>query len=374
MPEIAISIVAELIARRNVGLEGASAVRGSEAPGTVEAGGACDAGAGGSDMIAAVVPAAGLSQRMGRPKLLLPLHGQTLIARVVTALREGGADRVVVVAPPDDSEEGPAVAARSTQAPGHRWSRPRSGRPRCVIRSRSGWRPSRHPTPPTHVLLAPGDAAGITPRVVALLVEASSRQPERIVVPRCGGAPRAPAGAAVEARRGDCVAAGRAGAQRHSWPGFRRLWWKFRWATRGSRTTSTRPEDLRRWEEQEDDRTRRSSWRRSIARGRAGRPQSCEAQILRAGEGARGVLGDRSRAGAGSHRVSDLRAEIARRLPGLAPLMKNVMIAMNEEYADDEAQILPGARIAVIPPVSGGAGGLAGSAQRANSAWGFRRP
>ncbi len=56
-------------------------------------------------------------------------------------------------------------------------------------------------------------------------------------------------------------------------------------------------------------------------------------------------------------RVRDLRAEIARRLPGLAPLMKNVMIAVNEEYADNEATITPGARVAVIPPVSGGAGG-----------------
>ena len=37
---------------------------------------------------------------------------------------------------------------------------------------------------------------------------------------------------------------------------------------------------------------------------------------------------------AGIEHVWDLRAEIARRLPGLAPLMKNVMIAVNEEYAD----------------------------------------
>src|SRR4029079_13905214 len=56
-------------------------------------------------------------------------------------------------------------------------------------------------------------------------------------------------------------------------------------------------------------------------------------------------------------RVRDLRALIAGSLPELAPLMKNVMIAVNEEYADDEAHIMPGARVAVIPPVSGGAGG-----------------
>ncbi len=58
---------------------------------------------------------------------------------------------------------------------------------------------------------------------------------------------------------------------------------------------------------------------------------------------------------AGGSRVSDLRAEIARRVPELAPLMKNVMIAVDEEYADDDVPVKPGARIAVIPPVSGGA-------------------
>src|SRR5262249_19508697 len=57
-------------------------------------------------------------------------------------------------------------------------------------------------------------------------------------------------------------------------------------------------------------------------------------------------------------RVSDVRAEIARRLPALAPLLKNLMIAMNEEFAADEAYVTAGARVAVIPPVSGGAGGL----------------
>jgi len=35
----------------------------------------------------AVVPAAGHSQRMGRPKLILQVGGQTVIARVVSALR-----------------------------------------------------------------------------------------------------------------------------------------------------------------------------------------------------------------------------------------------------------------------------------------------
>jgi molybdopterin converting factor small subunit len=66
---------------------------------------------------------------------------------------------------------------------------------------------------------------------------------------------------------------------------------------------------------------------------------------------------------ASGSRVKDLREEIARLMPGLAPLMPNVLIAVNEEYADDDACILPGARVAVIPPVSGGAGRMLAQGQ-----------
>ena len=61
-------------------------------------------------MIAAVVPAAGKSERMGRPKLILPIDGETLIARVVSRLRAGGVVYTVVVAPPLDAP-GAAILA-----------------------------------------------------------------------------------------------------------------------------------------------------------------------------------------------------------------------------------------------------------------------
>ena len=48
-------------------------------------------------MIVAVVLSAGESSRMGRPKALLPIDGQTFIARIVGALKQGGIERVVVV-------------------------------------------------------------------------------------------------------------------------------------------------------------------------------------------------------------------------------------------------------------------------------------
>ena len=52
----------------------------------------------------ALIPAAGESVRMGRPKLLLPLGGLTILERVVSAARMGGASRSVVVVRPDDAD------------------------------------------------------------------------------------------------------------------------------------------------------------------------------------------------------------------------------------------------------------------------------
>jgi molybdenum cofactor cytidylyltransferase len=52
-------------------------------------------------VIAAVVLAAGLSRRMGRPKLLLDLGGAPVIRRTVERVLAAGLEEVVVVMPPD---------------------------------------------------------------------------------------------------------------------------------------------------------------------------------------------------------------------------------------------------------------------------------
>jgi len=52
-------------------------------------------------VIAAVVLAAGLSRRMGRPKLLLDLGGAAVIRVSVERILAAGIDEVVVVTPPD---------------------------------------------------------------------------------------------------------------------------------------------------------------------------------------------------------------------------------------------------------------------------------
>jgi len=48
-------------------------------------------------MIAAVVLSAGESSRMGEPKALLRIDGETFIERIVRALKNGGLERIVVV-------------------------------------------------------------------------------------------------------------------------------------------------------------------------------------------------------------------------------------------------------------------------------------
>jgi molybdenum cofactor cytidylyltransferase len=55
-------------------------------------------------MLFAILPAAGHSTRMGRPKLSLPLGGRTVIERVIATLRDADVDRVLVVVGPHAAE------------------------------------------------------------------------------------------------------------------------------------------------------------------------------------------------------------------------------------------------------------------------------
>jgi molybdopterin converting factor small subunit len=53
--------------------------------------------------------------------------------------------------------------------------------------------------------------------------------------------------------------------------------------------------------------------------------------------------------------VADLKIALAEACPALAPLLSTLRIAINSEYAFDDAQTIPAnAELAAIPPVSGG--------------------
>ena len=62
-------------------------------------------------MIAGLIPAAGHSRRMGRPKLALPFAGRTVLELVIAALQAAGVAPVLVVL-------GPHVADLAGLAPG----------------------------------------------------------------------------------------------------------------------------------------------------------------------------------------------------------------------------------------------------------------
>jgi molybdopterin converting factor small subunit len=52
--------------------------------------------------------------------------------------------------------------------------------------------------------------------------------------------------------------------------------------------------------------------------------------------------------------VADLKKALVAKVRGLAPVLEHSAIAIDAEYAADEATIAAGADVAVIPPVSGG--------------------
>jgi molybdopterin converting factor subunit 1 len=52
--------------------------------------------------------------------------------------------------------------------------------------------------------------------------------------------------------------------------------------------------------------------------------------------------------------VGDVKRALVDLIPALGPLVPNLLIAVDAEYASDDQTIAPGLEVAVIPPVSGG--------------------
>jgi molybdopterin converting factor subunit 1 len=55
--------------------------------------------------------------------------------------------------------------------------------------------------------------------------------------------------------------------------------------------------------------------------------------------------------------VAHLKQALGEACPALRGLLPHLLIAVNSEYAADDQPIPPGAEVAAIPPVSGGAKG-----------------
>lgn len=111
-------------------------------------------------MIFAVVPAAGLGSRMGRPKLSLPLGGRTVLERIVAALRQGGVDAVLAVVGPHDP--GLAALAEAAGACVLRLPEATADMRATVERGLRLLEERFHPRPDDAWLLAPADHPALT--------------------------------------------------------------------------------------------------------------------------------------------------------------------------------------------------------------------
>jgi molybdenum cofactor cytidylyltransferase len=72
-----------------------------------------------ADRFAGVIPSAGSSLRMGSPKALLQIGGETFLSRTIRALASGGCDPVLVVVPDGNPQLTQRLADTAAQAGGH---------------------------------------------------------------------------------------------------------------------------------------------------------------------------------------------------------------------------------------------------------------
>jgi molybdenum cofactor cytidylyltransferase len=127
-------------------------------------------------MVCAIILAAGRSTRMGEQKLLLPLGGKALIARVVDEVLASPVDEVVVVVGSDEGEVRKALAGRrgrfvrNTDQEGEMLSSVRRGLEALPVGCIA-------------VLVVLGDQPSVTRDVIAELVAAFGSTDCGIVVP-----------------------------------------------------------------------------------------------------------------------------------------------------------------------------------------------
>jgi molybdenum cofactor cytidylyltransferase len=133
-----------------------------------------------------LIPAAGKSQRMGCPKLALPLGGRTVLEAVVTTVRDAGVASVLVVIGPSAGDL--AVLAARAGASVLRLPSD-TAEMRDTIEQGLAW--IEHTYQPTHDdgwLLLPADHPCLESDVIGCLLRARAQDSGRtIVVPTYGG-------------------------------------------------------------------------------------------------------------------------------------------------------------------------------------------
>jgi molybdenum cofactor cytidylyltransferase len=137
-------------------------------------------------MTFALIPAAGTSSRMGRPKLALPLGERTVLGHVVEALQRAGVEHILVVVGPHVPDLVPlarAAGAAVLLLP------EQTADMRATVEQGLSWLEARfHPHEKENWLLVPADHPTLHPNVVSQLLQARQRNRHySIVVPTFQG-------------------------------------------------------------------------------------------------------------------------------------------------------------------------------------------
>jgi molybdenum cofactor cytidylyltransferase len=126
---------------------------------------------------AAIILAAGLSRRMGRPKLLLEFEGRTIIRHAVERVISAGISPVFVVAGPDHEALAQALAGLPVRFVVN--PTPEAGQGSSVTAGVQALAPGT-----TAVLIALGDQPGVPAEVIPALVGALRTPGKSIAAPR----------------------------------------------------------------------------------------------------------------------------------------------------------------------------------------------
>lgn len=137
-------------------------------------------------MIFALLPAAGHSTRMGRPKLALPLGDRTVLEHVVAALRAAAVDHILVVLGPHVAELAAVVKAAGAHVHVLAEATPDM---RTTVEHGLRWLEERfHPKDDDSWLLVPADHPALRPNVVKHLGQAQrAHSQQSIFVPSYQG-------------------------------------------------------------------------------------------------------------------------------------------------------------------------------------------
>jgi molybdenum cofactor cytidylyltransferase len=128
-------------------------------------------------VIAGVVLAAGLSRRMGRAKMLMPVDGRAIVRHAVESVLAGGVDSVWVVTGPDVEPVEAALAGLAVQIVVN--PAPEEGQASSL---RAGI--AALPASVDAVLIALGDQPALAPSIIPALLAARRTSPKLIVAPR----------------------------------------------------------------------------------------------------------------------------------------------------------------------------------------------